>query len=73
MYTIDQDLIDKGEITKLISFGGGGNKDNNSLIYCNERGLISIYDLRIHKPALCYNTNVQRGLITCMEISREEK
>ena len=56
----------------MVSFGNGSN-EKNIIITCCENGCIDTYDLRVSKSVLHYNLNVQRGLVTCMNLNKDEK
>jgi hypothetical protein len=49
------------------------SKDNKHLIYCNQKGKLNIYDLRLKKSALNYQVGVQRGLVSCMDFSKDDR
>ncbi len=47
-------------------------KDNSNLIYCNQKGKLKIYDLWLKKSALNCQIGVQRGLVSCMDFSKDD-
>ena len=59
------------EITGLIPLDI--EKESNCLIYCSRSGIIEVIDLRVNKPVLYHNINMQRGLITCLDINQNHK
>jgi WD40 repeat protein len=49
------------------------NNDNKVLVCCDSKGLLSIYDLRVNHKSLSYDVGIQRGIVTCLDFSRDER
>lgn len=49
------------------------NKDNKQLIYCNAKGKLQIYDMRVNKASLDYDIGIQRGLVSCIDFGKDDR
>jgi WD40 repeat protein len=49
------------------------NIDSKTLVCCDSKGKLSIYDLRVSNHTLSYNVGVHKGLITTLDYSKDEQ
>ena len=66
------DNTDQSDICCITSnYNHLNSHENKQLVYCSQKGRLQIFDLRINKPALSYKCGVHRGLISCLEYSKD--
>jgi WD40 repeat protein len=61
-------IKDDYEITNLMV-----SNESKNIITCNQKGTLHLYDTRMNKHGLSNNIGVHKGLITCMDFSRDER
>jgi WD40 repeat protein len=49
------------------------SQESRKLVYCNQKGKLQIQDLRNNKSSLKYDIGVQKGLVSSLDYSKDER
>jgi len=74
-YSIPEDVNENVSIVNLACYQKSpeSSQFNKTLVYTNQKGKISIFDLRCSKKVLSNNFGVSRGLFSSLDFGKEDK